>query len=248
MIKPNKKIALIIILSVFSFSLFATNVNYGIAYDNYDSKTFGFFGGISSSLTKKVDLSAVLNYYGGNNYRAFVGAEYTPFTFSAFSGGFSLAIQDKVLIPELNTFISFFTPSFLKINLKAILGLNPENLLSSSNYLVGSDLFFTGVNSTLNFNLEYQQKSKDLKKINFDTKVLAFDKQSPIQIGLSFYSQTILDSLAEKPFNIIFDLGFSTGYTKSNSTTTVALKTRVFNLRNSDSNPFILSIEKKVTF
>ncbi|MBQ8353652.1 MAG: hypothetical protein IJX32_03865 [Spirochaetaceae bacterium] len=248
MIKQNKKIALIIILSVFSFSLFATNVNYGIAYDNYDSKTFGFFGGISSSLTKKVDLSAVLNYYGGNNYRAFVGAEYTPFTFSTFSGGFSLAIQDKVLIPELNTFISFFTPSFFKINLKAILGLNPENLLSSSNYLVGSDLFFTGVNSTLNFNLEYQQKSKDLKKINFDTKVLAFDKQSPIQIGLSFYSQTILDSLAEKPFNIIFDLGFSTGYTKSNSTTTVALKTRVFNLRNSDSNPFILSIEKKVTF
>ena len=248
MIKPNKKIALLFILSIFSFSLFATNVNYGFAYDTYNSQNFGFFGGISSSLAKKVDLSASLNYYEGNNYRAYVGANYKPFSFSIISGGFSLAIENELLIPELNTFVSLFTPSFFKINLKSVLGLNPENLLSSSKYLVGTEVFFVGEISTLNFNIEYQQKSKYLKKIIFDTRIFAYDQQSPIRIGLSFFTQTIQDSLEKNPLNFICDIGFSTDYKKSNSTTIIALKTRVLNLRKATSNPFILSIEKKVTF
>ena len=68
--KINKKILSLFVIFFLSLSLFATNIEFGVAYDTFKSKNLGFFGNINSNLNKFIVLEADLDYFGGNQYQA----------------------------------------------------------------------------------------------------------------------------------------------------------------------------------
>ncbi len=246
----QKKIIFItLIFLTFSLGIFATEVEYGVAYDNYNGNKVGFFGEISSELTKKTDINAKIDYFGGENYQYLISAKYSPFSFTSILGGFSVSQKDNKLIPGLYTSFSLFTPKSFRFTTNYLLELTSTNMEELKDFGLGFDLFILAENSSLDINTNYlNRKNFQYNQLDFDIKILAYDTNVPIKIGFAFFSETVLDFSSKKMFKATFDIELSTQYEKDNSTTIIALGTQFKDSAKTSSFPYMISFSKKVKY
>ena len=246
----QKKILFITLICLtISFGIFATEFEYGIALDNYNGGKVGFFGEVSSELSKNTDINAKIDYLGGENYHYLISAEYSPFSFASFLGGFSVSQKDNKLIPSLYTSLSLFTPKSLKFTTNFLLELNSTEIKELTNFGIGFDLFIFTENATLDINTNYLNRNNfQYNQFNSSTQVLAFEDNIPVKIGLGLFSETVLDFSKERKLNITYDFEVSTQYEKDNSTTIIAVRAQVFNFPKKKSQPYMISLSKKFAY
>ena len=246
----QKKIILITLFFLtFSLGFSATEFEYGVAYDNYNGSKVGFFGEISSKLSKKTDINAKVDYFGGENYQYLVSAKYSPFSFTSILGGFSVSQKDNKLIPGLYTSFSLFTPKSFKFSTNYLLELTSTNMEELNDFGLGFDFTIAKENSILDINTNYlNRKNFQYNQLDFDVKMLAYGENVPIKIGLGLFAETVLDFSKKRKLNITYDFEVSTQYEKDNSTTIIAVQTQVFNFPKKKSQPYMISLSKKVTY
>ena len=246
----QKKIIFIpLIFLTLSFGIFATEVEYGIAYDTYNGNKVGFFGEISSKLSKNTDINAKIDYLGGENYQYLISAKYSPFSFASLLGGFSVSQKDNKLIPGFYTSLSFFTPKSFRFSTNFLLELTPTDIKELNDFGLGFDFFVLTQNAALDISTNYLNRNNfQYNQLDFDVKMLAYDTNVPIKIGFAFFSETVLDFSSKKMFNATFDIELSTQYEKDNSTTIIALGTQFKDSAKASSFPYMISFSKKVTY
>ena len=246
----QKKIILITLFFLtFSLGFSATEFEYGVAYDNYNGSKVGFFGEISSKLSKKTDINAKVDYFGGENYQYLVSAKYSPFSFASILGGFSVSQKNSKLISGFYTSLSFFTPKSFRISTNYLLELSSTDIKELKDFGLGLDLFLSAENASLDINSGYlTRKDFQYNQLDFDVKMLAYDANVPVKVGLAFFTETILDTSNEKKFNITFDIELSALYEKDDSTTIVALGTQFSDSAKTASFPYMISFSKKFVY
>lgn len=246
--KMNKKILSLFVVFFLSFSLFATNVEFGVAYDTFKSKNIGFFGSISENLNNFVVLEADLDYFGGNQYQAQVATDFSIFSFSSIKTGFLLSIQEDSVFPGIVTSIRLFTPKFFDFSQSVIIGFNQSNILEISKFISKTNFKFTTKERALHLDIEYEPKGNSYHKLKLDTQIFAFTEEIPIKLGFLFSASGDLCKEKKLPSSLAFELGLSIEHIKGNSSTIFGLESRIFDVENPNTFPILISLSKKVTF
>lgn len=246
----QKKIIFItLIFLTFSLGIFATEFEYGIAFDNYNGNKVGFFGEISAELSKKADINAKIDYLGGENYHYLISASYSPLSFSSILGGFSVFQKDNKLIPGIYTSLSFFTPKSFRLSANYLLELASPTVDELKDFGLGVDLFVLRENASLDANANYLTRNNfQYNELDFDFHILSNNEGTPVKIGLGFFSETVLDFSSKKKLNITYDIEILTQYEKNGSTTIIAFQTQILTFPIKNNFPYMISFSKKVKY
>lgn len=242
MMKKNV-FSLIVFLSIATLS-FSQTAEYGFAYDTFSTKTFGLFGNISNPLTKQVSLTARLDYFGGNNYKALVATEYKPVSFGKLYGGFTIYLEETYFFPGVDLNLNLWTKKLFDLNLNFILGLNPNNVLKPGRFQTNVSLVTKEATSSLELIFGYTSNLIDSsKRYDINIRAKAFQENVPFVLGLKLDTQTLL---GKNNFTLLIDTGISGEIHKESEIITISFVYRVFGAKKT-SHPFLISFSKKVT-
>ena len=220
----------VLAIILISNSLFATELNIGVHYDNYNTEnknTFGASINITEYITDEFAINATLNNNKNNNYSAYCAGIFNTNSLN-FLGGFLFDIRDSKFSPGviLNGDITIF--KFITLGANTNFAFSTKNIFE--NYVTEIESYLTfhcknqDVSLMFNYshtNLLYDIEMEDEYEItprNYSIggylDVLALDERSPCKIGLLFgvesYKKTYDESFSVLDLNVggrfIFDL------------------------------------------
>ena len=258
MIKSKSSIRLFITFSILLFVstfVYATDLQLGFHFDNYNPEAKNTFGGsvkIIEDLTDNISIHAVVENQKNNAYSAYCAGGYDG-KFLNFLGGFLFDLRNSKFSPGfiLNGDILLF--NFITIGANTNFTFSTKNIFENYITEIESYLTFHCENQDVRLIIDYTKVSQfEIGKNEKDYSiggildVLALDERSPFKIGLFFGVESHKKSYDETFSVLDLNVGGRFIFDLENFGFTVAGESTVYKIgEEQPSIPFAISLTTK---